>query len=128
MSIGYSCFDVDECDAKQIDTGQIEQSLTNQVPGGHCPRYSECINTYGSYECACFPGFTAYNNSCQDVNECLHGAHCPVNSTCINTLGEYDCVCDKGRSQFKKKCTTAAAGTSAHRTLSDQLNKNENQT
>ena len=53
MSSGYSCFDINECD--EFDTGQ-----TNI-----CPKYSECINVYASYQCACYDGFVAYNGSCQ---------------------------------------------------------------
>jgi len=53
MSSGYSCFDINECD--EFDTGQ-----TNI-----CPQYSECINVFASYQCACYDGFAAYNGSCQ---------------------------------------------------------------
>ena len=53
MSSGYSCFDINECD--EFDTGQ------NNI----CPQYSECINVFASYQCACYDGFVAYNGSCQ---------------------------------------------------------------
>ena len=113
MSSGFSCFDVNECE--DFDTGQRSKNdseIMSHQKSHNCPQYSECINTYAGYQCACYDGFLLFNGTCQvclhlyhvifsmtkfqDVDECDGGAVCPENSNCINTLGEYICECDSG--------------------------------
>ncbi|EGD76020.1 fibulin-2 [Salpingoeca rosetta] len=79
-----SCEDVNECAA-----------------GTHaCPRFSFCENTYGSYECPCFPGYakeSAGSETCVDIDECALDTHdCHVNATCVNWRGSFWCTCNIG--------------------------------
>eukprot|EP01084_Bolivina_argentea_P180411 311702_1 len=79
---GVTCDDVDECAA---------QTYT-------CDTNAKCINTDGSYECACNPGFSGNGLSCTDNNECADGSHtCDGHATCTNTQGSYQCECNGPR-------------------------------
>ncbi|KAM4696629.1 hemicentin-2 [Rhinophrynus dorsalis] len=69
---GMACEDVDEC----------AQSS---------PCHQRCLNTIGSYRCACDPGYQLKGTHCIDVNECLRGV-CQPQQHCKNTLGSYQCV------------------------------------
>lgn len=55
-----------------------------------------CINTYGSFQCACRPGYTlmADQTSCKDMNECENVNGCQ--QYCFNTPGSYQCGCQHG--------------------------------
>ena len=58
-----------------------------------------CFNVWGSYRCACKPGFRLNpdNRSCTDVDECTEFKK---NNLCIgiceNTPGSYACKCPDG--------------------------------
>ncbi|KAM9325336.1 hemicentin-2 [Gastrophryne carolinensis] len=69
---GSACEDVDEC----------AQSS---------PCQQRCLNTIGSYRCACDPGYELKSTRCIDINECLRGV-CQPQQQCKNTLGSYQCV------------------------------------
>lgn len=73
----HTCIDIDECESLH-DCSHI------------------CINTEGSYECACpigFEfGFDKFN--CYDKDECLDSP-C-INGNCENIVGSFICVCEKG--------------------------------
>ena len=65
MSNGFSCLDVNECE-DDFDTGQTAKNDSKSHQKSHdCPKYSECINTYAGYQCACYDGFLLNNGSCQ---------------------------------------------------------------
>lgn len=78
--------DVDEC--------QHEGDLN----GHHCHSNTKCVNTPGSYECECLPGYKQVDKfNCAEVDECSTNAHnCDPNAECINTPGSYQCVCHEG--------------------------------
>uniref|UniRef100_A0A452QD80 Fibulin-7 n=1 Tax=Ursus americanus TaxID=9643 RepID=A0A452QD80_URSAM len=54
-----------------------------------------CVNTPGSYRCACPSGYRtlADGKSCEDVDECVSPQLvCPQGTMCINTGGGFQCV------------------------------------
>ncbi|XP_064428278.1 fibulin-7 isoform X2 [Mirounga angustirostris] len=54
-----------------------------------------CVNTPGSYRCACPSGYRtlADGKSCEDVDECVSPQlMCPQGTMCINTGGGFQCV------------------------------------
>ncbi|XP_071976713.1 uromodulin-like [Engystomops pustulosus] len=81
---GYSCYDIDECNA-----------YTWQNP---CSSYSYCLNTFGSYECVCYSGFQLQNKTCVDIDECSSPDlnNCDPNAVCTNYYGSYSCYCPTG--------------------------------
>ncbi|XP_068704515.1 uncharacterized protein [Montipora foliosa] len=80
---GKTCIDKDEC---QVNNGGCD--IVNGV----------CINTPGSYHCACKRGYELKENSetdCEDFNECnLNNAGCE--HVCNNTGGSFNCDCRAG--------------------------------
>ncbi|KAG5897029.1 hypothetical protein JTB14_021751 [Gonioctena quinquepunctata] len=80
------CPDIDEC--------QQEGGLD----GHHCHQNTRCVNTPGSYECECLPGYRRIDKfNCAELDECSTGEHnCDVNAGCINSQGSYHCVCKEG--------------------------------
>ncbi|XP_018418411.1 PREDICTED: fibrillin-1 isoform X2 [Nanorana parkeri] len=54
----------------------------------------KCINTFGSFQCRCPPGFFLNEETrvCDDVNECDQPGICGP-GTCYNTVGNYTCIC-----------------------------------
>ncbi|XP_054550563.1 nephronectin isoform X2 [Talpa occidentalis] len=82
---GRTCVDVDECASGRVS----------------CPRYRQCLNTFGSYICKCHEGFDLMyiggKYQCHDVDECSLGQHqCSSFANCYNTHGSYRCQCKEG--------------------------------
>ncbi|KAH3692470.1 hypothetical protein DPMN_194311, partial [Dreissena polymorpha] len=73
-----------------------------------CHEHARCINTHGSYECQCLPGWKglgipevwANGRNCYDDDECAMNL-CPWSSTCTNLLGTFECKCKQGFRQIK---------------------------
>ena len=66
-----------------------------------CNRYAICLNTFGSFECTCKPGFSGNGSHCVDIDECLifdnaDEVLCNNTGKCINTVGYYRCKCQNG--------------------------------
>ena len=84
-----------------------------------CHPNATCIDTFGSYECACNSGFIGNGISCDgknktsikgstvfmhssyahsyytDVDECFNGAHnCHSEARCLNRDGGFSCMCN----------------------------------
>nr|KAF6501636.1 nephronectin [Molossus molossus] len=82
---GRTCVDIDEC-----ATGRAS-----------CPRFRQCVNTFGSYICKCHTGFDLMyiggKYQCHDVDECSLGQHqCSSFARCFNVHGSYRCKCQDG--------------------------------
>lgn len=61
-----------------------------------CEHGGKCINTQGSFQCNCLPGYTGPR--CEiDVNECLSNP-CQNDATCLDQIGEFVCICMPGAS------------------------------
>uniref|UniRef100_A0A8C6IKB2 Nephronectin n=1 Tax=Mus spicilegus TaxID=10103 RepID=A0A8C6IKB2_MUSSI len=82
---GRTCVDIDEC-----ATGRVS-----------CPRFRQCVNTFGSYICKCHTGFDLMyiggKYQCHDIDECSLGQHqCSSYARCYNIHGSYKCQCRDG--------------------------------
>ncbi|KAL6082804.1 hypothetical protein STEG23_012274, partial [Scotinomys teguina] len=82
---GRTCVDIDEC-----ATGRVS-----------CPRFRQCVNTFGSYICKCHTGFDLMyiggKYQCHDIDECALGQHqCSGYARCYNVHGSYQCKCKAG--------------------------------
>ena len=71
---------------------------SNECENDPCNADQECINTYGSFECQCGPGYWAIGPNCVDLDECasVQLNQCPDRSDCDNTVGSYICTCQDG--------------------------------
>ncbi|KAF3815494.1 hypothetical protein GH733_016447, partial [Mirounga leonina] len=88
---GRTCVDVDEC-----ATGSAS-----------CPRFRQCVNTFGSYICKCQKGFDLMyiggKYQCHDIDECSLGQnHCSRFARCYNVHGSYKCKCKDGYKDIPK--------------------------
>ncbi|XP_071327428.1 complement component C1q receptor [Trachinotus anak] len=86
---GYSCkcphgFKLDE---NQRNCSDIDE-CQSQVCGDRL-----CVNTHGSYRCACKDGYKLIHGKCSDVDECAH-SRCEHN--CLNSIGSFSCYCNEG--------------------------------
>ncbi|XP_069028568.1 complement component C1q receptor [Embiotoca jacksoni] len=68
------CSDVDECQSEACED-------------------HVCVNTHGSYTCACKDGYEMVDGKCSDVDECAQ-SKCQQN--CLNSIGSFSCSCDEG--------------------------------
>ena len=82
-----TCEDIDECATEATNT--CGSAANNQ-----------CVNTAGSYECACVAGYAGVQLDdrlqCADIDECELGAEthgCGIDAACANTLGGHTCAC-----------------------------------
>ncbi|XP_022797968.1 antigen WC1.1-like [Stylophora pistillata] len=90
------------CDMKMGDIDECAMSAMNT-----CHRKASCINTQGSYNCTCNPGYTGDGLTCAAVDECQMGSYsCPSNGHCFTTVGSYVCKCKPGYyGDIRKNCT-----------------------
>uniref|UniRef100_A0A3Q0R509 C-type lectin domain-containing protein n=1 Tax=Amphilophus citrinellus TaxID=61819 RepID=A0A3Q0R509_AMPCI len=70
----HNCTDINECQSQACKDGI-------------------CINTQGSYTCACKSGYEMVDGGCRDVDEC---AHRKCEHICLNTIGSFSCYCKDG--------------------------------
>merc|ERR1712136_13288 len=57
-----------------------------------CSGSSQCLNTMGSYNCPCLPGYSGAG--CTNINECENGdAKCENGGKCQDNDGSYTCDC-----------------------------------
>jgi hypothetical protein len=55
------------------------------------------VNTEGSYQCMCPPGYKQYSHRYIFVV-------LPVQHECVNTEGSYQCMCPPGYKQYGDRC------------------------
>ena len=80
---GTYCSDIDECQSDQCEDEQY------------------CVNSPGSFDCACRRGYRAAeesaNQMCYNINECLLGLNnCGPRQNCVDTDGSFVCECKDG--------------------------------
>ena len=91
---GPSCVDRNECVTGTATCAQI------------------CINTVGSFQCDCRPGYAldADQQRCKDIDECTNNQP-GCAQRCVNTVGSYQCQCNAGFELVSRtECTRVACG------------------
>ncbi|KAF0043033.1 hypothetical protein F2P81_004370 [Scophthalmus maximus] len=75
-----------------------------RVMGNLC-KNGQCINTLGSYNCICKPGYTndISSTQCVDLDECSTKQH-NCQFLCVNTIGGFTCKCPPGFTQHHSAC------------------------
>ncbi|XP_076017741.1 latent-transforming growth factor beta-binding protein 2-like isoform X2 [Genypterus blacodes] len=96
LQTGYTCrcdpgFQLSALQTSCVDVNECEEDL--------CGGKGHCLNTFGSYSCHCFSGYsqviTQNRKFCQDINECSMANKCQ-SGKCVNTEGSYTCECNSG--------------------------------
>lgn len=88
----------EECDdgnVASLDGCDSHCLLENECAEGrhNCHASEVCINTVGSFSCACNVGYAFTGVECADVNECQAGGHsCASPGACVNTVGSFTCL------------------------------------
>ncbi|KTG46068.1 hypothetical protein cypCar_00033564, partial [Cyprinus carpio] len=73
----------------------IEECVISPDVCGH----GTCVNTLGSFQCDCFPGYESgfmMMKNCMDIDECERNVSLCNGGICENTDGSYKCVCPPG--------------------------------
>ena len=88
VAAGVVFAEINECEASPLSPN-----------ADSCGVDSVCVNTVGSYECACGAGRApvglSTNPQCADINECELETHaCGSKNNCVNTLGGHACACE----------------------------------
>ncbi|KAH9523886.1 hypothetical protein Btru_047324 [Bulinus truncatus] len=85
MSVGKECEEVNACEINPCFVGQNCTDLTAEQQG----------NNPVGYICGpCPTGYTKWNGTCVDIDECYNTKTC--DGSCINTEGSYICTCPAG--------------------------------
>ncbi|XP_078573326.1 uncharacterized protein LOC144860112 [Branchiostoma floridae x Branchiostoma japonicum] len=81
----------------------------NECENGHkCDEHGDCVNTEGSYECSCHPGYKLDKDHgkrhCRNIDECaIDNGNCT--HLCVDTPGSFYCTCPQGMVLDKDMCT-----------------------
>lgn len=82
------CVDIDECEL-----------------AGLCAS-GRCVNTPGSYICACADGFERVNGACVNIDECSRGLDlCDPAADCADQAPGYRCACKPGFEGDGRSCS-----------------------
>ncbi|XP_045193379.2 uncharacterized protein LOC123549396 [Mercenaria mercenaria] len=91
------CDSYSGCKCQTGWTGSSCNINTNECETGTvCTENQVCVDTPGTYICACRAGYKRSNDGlkCIDVDECNEQHEC--NQRCVNTDGSYSCACRAG--------------------------------
>ncbi|XP_077477213.1 latent-transforming growth factor beta-binding protein 2-like isoform X3 [Stigmatopora argus] len=96
VQTGYTCQCEPGFKLSALQTNCID---VNECEADPCEGKGSCTNSYGSFNCQCFTGYsqviTQNRKFCQDIDECSIPNKCQ-NGHCVNTEGSYNCECGNG--------------------------------
>ncbi|XP_048585749.1 uncharacterized protein LOC5500783 isoform X2 [Nematostella vectensis] len=104
VNYGYEWNDV-QCSACHNYTCKRDYNECSEGTDECDHTLATCVNTPGSYACACPAGYTVSGHRCNDLNECGVSDRCHGNATCTNTIGSYTCICNPGFTGNGFNCT-----------------------
>lgn len=96
------CGNVNECSSDGTQIGTTRPCIGNEcVTARTCPSNSYCVDSPGSFYCACQDGFgqedlITGDIQCINLNECLLPDTCDSNALCSDTVGSFSCRCNLG--------------------------------
>ncbi|XP_007948559.2 complement component C1q receptor [Orycteropus afer afer] len=77
----------------QLDLSELDCSDVDECQATPCAQ--ECINTPGSFHCACWVGYEPREGTCWDLDECALDRNTCA-QVCTNTDGSFHCSCEEG--------------------------------
>ncbi|KAK3578361.1 hypothetical protein CHS0354_039074 [Potamilus streckersoni] len=82
----------------------LDKNECTAIPSPCHGQNTVCINTNGSFICACATGFKNSSSGCKDINECIDPFWNECDQICINKDGYYTCVCEQGFLKDENSC------------------------
>jgi hypothetical protein len=78
-------------------TGNRCEEDINECLTAVCGANEICVNTLGSYQCVCKPGYERRGDRCENVDECMDELLniCIQKNRCVDTDGGFQCRCVK---------------------------------
>ncbi|XP_060592999.1 uncharacterized protein LOC132747595 [Ruditapes philippinarum] len=110
-----SCDSVTGCVCKDGWTGQKCDTDKDECQANPCTGVNKaCVNTPGSYECRCKPGYEDVNGVCTNINECNDANLNVCSQICTDTDGSFECSCNPGFLQDGNSCNDINECDGAH--------------
>ncbi|KAH9505487.1 hypothetical protein Btru_057440 [Bulinus truncatus] len=96
---------------------------------GTCSQGFVCVNTVGSFKCACHDGYQLQDGQCIDIDECKDPSittNCdPALEVCVNNNGSYSCQCVGGYARITQSACSDVDECSSNTDECEQICENK---